>query len=189
MRRFVLCAVVAWMVLGVLGAPTSARPDDAEDKAAALVERLGGKFSRDEKAPGKPVVKVDLHYTLVSGADLRALAALKGLTHLDLSLNKGLGDAHLKELPALTNLTELNLEATSITDVGLKELAPLAKLASLDLTYTNVTPAALKTLAAFPNLTKLRLNYNSLTDADVLHLAALKGLTHLALEPVMNLCG
>ena len=33
-----------------------ARADDAEDKAVAFVEKLGGAVARDEKAPGKPVI-------------------------------------------------------------------------------------------------------------------------------------
>ncbi|QJW98738.1 hypothetical protein [Frigoriglobus tundricola] len=35
------------------------RADDAEDRAVALVTKLGGKVTREAKAPGKPVTAVD----------------------------------------------------------------------------------------------------------------------------------
>ncbi len=65
---------------GVLAIVSPVRADDAEDKAAALAEKLGGKVTRDDKSPGKPVVIVDLSKSKVTGADLRAMAALPNLT-------------------------------------------------------------------------------------------------------------
>jgi internalin A len=99
---------------------SSAQADD-EDKAVSLVEKLGGKATRDEKAPGKPVVKVNLRGTQVTDAGLKELAALKNLTTLDLNLTQ-VTDAGLKELATLKNLTTLELVYTKVTDVGLKEL-------------------------------------------------------------------
>lgn len=52
---------------------SSARADDAEDKAVALVEKLGGTVSRDQKAPGKPVVAVDLSGRKVTDAGVKEL--------------------------------------------------------------------------------------------------------------------
>ena len=75
----------------------SSRADDAEDKAVAFVEKLGGEVTRDKKAPGKPVIAVTLSGTEVT-------------------------DAGLKELAALKNLTTLHLGHTQVTDAGLKEL-------------------------------------------------------------------
>ena len=68
----------------------------------ALVEKLGGKITRDDKLPGKPVVRVDLRRTDVSGADLRALAPLQHLRHLDLSHTAASGS------DALAMATELS---------------------------------------------------------------------------------
>lgn len=56
---------------------TPARADDAEDKAVAFVVKLGGKITRDDKKPGKPVVEVNLSDTKLADADLKELAALK----------------------------------------------------------------------------------------------------------------
>ena len=57
MSRLMLCGVVSWLGL-IPSAPLYA--DDAEDKAVAFVEKLGGKVTRDEKLPGKPVIRVHL---------------------------------------------------------------------------------------------------------------------------------
>jgi internalin A len=71
MSRLMLCGVVAWLTLSS-SAPV--RADDVEDKVIALVEKLGGTITRDDKQPGKPVVGADLRGTRVSGTDLQALA-------------------------------------------------------------------------------------------------------------------
>ncbi|MGL4553566.1 MAG: hypothetical protein ACRC33_20585 [Gemmataceae bacterium] len=104
-----------------LGLGSSARADDAEDKAVAFVKKLGGYVTRDDRAPGKPVVAVNLEGTEVT-------------------------DVGLKELAALKNLTTLCLWCTEVTDVGLKELAALKKLTSLGLINTKVTDAGVKEL-------------------------------------------
>ena len=72
----------------LLGLPWSSlrAADDAEDKAVAFVEKLGGKVKRDDKAEGKPVRGVDLaDRTKVTDAGLKELAALKQLQSLDLT--------------------------------------------------------------------------------------------------------
>ena len=95
---FRLLAIV--LAVSGLGLGSPARADDAEDKAVAFVEKLSGTVTRDEKAPGKPVIAVDLR-------------------------GRKLTDAGLKELTNLKNLTTLNLAGTQVTDVGLRELTAL----------------------------------------------------------------
>ena len=79
------------------GLGCAAWTDDAEDKAVAFVEKLGGTVTRDDKAPSKPIIGVQLSNTYVT-------------------------DAGLKELAPLKNLTWLSLGGTKVTDEGLKEL-------------------------------------------------------------------
>ena len=74
-----------------------ARADDAEDRAVAVVEKMGGRVTRDDKEPGKPVTAVNLSFTQVT-------------------------DAELKELAPLKSLTTLYLCGTQVTDAGIKEL-------------------------------------------------------------------
>jgi len=104
------------------------------------VEKLGGKVTRDEKAEGKPVIRVRLGGTQVTDAGLKELAALKNLQELDLAGTK-VTDAGLKELAALKTLQTLYLDNTKVTDAGLKELAPLKNLQTLYLGNTQVTDA------------------------------------------------
>ena len=99
MFRFMFVAVA------VAGLGSAARADEAEDKAVARVKEFGGTFTRDNKAPGKPVVTVDLGNTKVTDAGLKELAALKNLTTLNLYRWHKVTDAGLKELAALKNLT------------------------------------------------------------------------------------
>ena len=150
----VLCGGVAWLVLGL---PTASLANDAEEQAAAIAEKLGGKVTRDEKRPGRPVVEVDFGTADVTAADLRALAPLKNLTRLHL-FSRDVTDgvlAVLREINLLHTLgeataangerptkpedvTELSINSP-ITDAGLKELAGFKNLTSLNLGVTKVT--------------------------------------------------
>ncbi|HEV3384358.1 MAG TPA: hypothetical protein VG097_06055 [Gemmata sp.] len=56
--------------------------DEAEDRAIAAIEQLGGRVERDEKKPGKPVVRVDFALTNLTEDDLSVLGKLKELTCL-----------------------------------------------------------------------------------------------------------
>src|ERR1700677_2023294 len=103
MSRLWLCVIVSCVELSTV-APV--RGDDAEDRAVTFVEKSGGKVTRNEELPGKPIVRVDL-YVKTTDADLKELAALKTLRALDLSETK-VTDAGLKELAALENLRELD---------------------------------------------------------------------------------
>src|SRR2546421_3958738 len=104
MRRMLVGAV---MLLACLSG--AARADEAS--AVKAVENLGGKVTRDDKLPGKPVIGVNFGHPKVTDADL-------------------------KELKNLKQLTSLNLGWAKVTDVGLKELKDLKQLTSLSLTYT-----------------------------------------------------
>src|SRR6185369_4088031 len=77
-RSGTLATLVLFLVSGGL------RADEAEDKAVKAIEKLGGTVKRDEKADGKPVVAVDWHYTRVTDAGLKELAAFKHLRELGL---------------------------------------------------------------------------------------------------------
>ena len=72
------------LLAGLLLASPLLYADEAEKKAAATVEKLGGKVERDDKDPAHPVMSVDLNGTKVTDAGLKELAGLKNLHHLDL---------------------------------------------------------------------------------------------------------
>src|SRR5205807_4570023 len=124
-----------------------ARADEAS--AVKEVEKLGGKVTRDDKLPGKPVIAVNLPATKVTDAGLTELKDLKHLTSLNLNDTEGGGkvtDAGLKELKDLKLLTSLSLiNNPEVTDAGLKVLKDLKLLTSLNLAgCTVVTDAGLK---------------------------------------------
>ena len=131
MRTMLIGAV---MLLACLS--DAARADEAS--AVKAVENLGGKVTRDDKLPGKPVIGVHLHEIGVTDAALKELADLKQLTTLSLTVTR-VTDAGLKELKHLKQLTTLNLSRTRVTDAGLKELADLKQLTTLNLEGTKVT--------------------------------------------------
>src|SRR5262249_3740492 len=62
----------------------AARADEAEDRAAAFVKKLGGIAVRDDQVAGKPVVKVTLRFNAVTDEALKELAPLRSLKDLHL---------------------------------------------------------------------------------------------------------
>jgi hypothetical protein len=158
--------------------------NEAMDNAVDLVVKFAGSgaITRDEKAPGKPIVGVNLHDTRgLMDADLKPLAAFTNLTSLRLSECWEITDAGMKELISFENLTTLYLCGTGLTDVGLKDVAKLKNLTTLHMTATKVTDAGIKELSALKNLTTLVIFNSRLTDAGVKELAALQSLTTLSL--------
>src|SRR5262245_56292329 len=76
-------------------------PDESEEKAADAVTRLGGLVSRDDEAPGRPVVGVSFS---PGGKDKEPKA------RPDRNVHDG-----LKELAALKRLKTLNLSGNKVT--------------------------------------------------------------------------
>ncbi len=145
MRTMLIGAV---MLLACLSG--AARADEAS--AVKAVEKLGGKVTRDDKLPGKPVIGVN--FFNFHGSDA------------------GLKNAGLKELKDLKQLTTLYLNSTQVTNEGLKELKHLEKLTTLSLGVTQVTDAGLKELKHLKQLTSLKLDHTKVTDAGVKELQA-----------------
>src|SRR2546421_372222 len=136
LRRTLMRAMLVGAVMLLACLFGAARADEAS--AVKAVENLGGKVTRDDKLPGKPVIGVHLHEIGVTDAGLKELADLKQLTCLYLP-GTPVTDAGLKELADLKQLTTLGLASTQVTDAGLKELADLKQLTALNLEGTKVT--------------------------------------------------
>jgi hypothetical protein len=125
------------------------------DEAAALkaIERLEGKVTRDDDAPGKPVTGVELSGPQVTDASLKVLKDIKELQFLGLG-GTSVTDKGLKELKDLKKLQTLLLLGTDFTDEGLKELKEFKQLRTLVLSKTKVTEAGIADLKkALPELT------------------------------------
>ncbi len=95
---------------------------------------------------------------------------------------KETSDSSLERIKGLSQLKELNLEATPVTDRGLKHLQGLKQLRTLILDDTRITDAGLALLAGLGELEELSLQTTPITDAGIAHLARLKKLRVLSLN-------
>ena len=172
------------VIVSGLGVGSSARADEAEDKAVAFAEKLGGKVTRDHSVAGKPVVTVSLSGSGVTDGELKQLLAINGLTVLNLS-NTRVTDAGMNELAAFKNLTTLILDQKQITNATLKALGENKLLhllsqattadgkrpsteddvASLSLFQTQVTGEGMKGLTRLKNFQTLTMRDQQVTDA------------------------
>ena len=149
-----------------------------EEKAVKAIEALGGRVTRDEKLPGRPVVEVDLGKTEVTDAGLKDLKELKGLRTLNLSRTK-ITDTGLKDLKELRGLRFLALDRTQITDAGLKDLKELKDLKTLYLYENQITDAGLKDLKELQNLQSLCLVGTKISSAGMTDLKQALPKTHI----------
>jgi hypothetical protein len=119
-----------------------------EQPAIAAIEQLGGSVRRDKGH----VVKVDLHQSRATEADLELL---KKLPHLDrLYLPPAATDAWLAHLQGLNELTKLDVQYSQVSDAGLAQLQNLPKLAQLYTNGSQITAAGIEQLQkARPQLT------------------------------------
>src|SRR5262249_41914234 len=126
-----------------------------EQKAIEVVQKLGGKITLDQDAPGKPVVAVDFRNSNVRDSDLPCLKAFPRLQKLDLSdcpLVQGLA---LRPLKDLKELKELHLPVTGLNEARPGDLAALQGLQTLHLARAPVTDAVLKELTEIKSLQTL----------------------------------
>jgi tRNA A-37 threonylcarbamoyl transferase component Bud32 len=153
---------------------------ESEEQAVRAVQQLGGKISRDDKLPGKPVVSVSLAHTKAADADLRALAAFPQLRTLELQGTK-VTDAGMKYVGELKDLQSLDLLFAPVGDAGIKRLAGLTRLQMLTLSGRKVTDAGMRDLEKLRNLHHLALHDTAITDEGMKSLAGLAAMDNLSL--------
>jgi internalin A len=91
-------------------------------------------------------------------------------------------DGVLAKVGLLTQLQELNLYRSSVSDFGLSHLRGLNELTTLYLGRTPVTDAGLAHLGGLTNLRELKLDSTEVSDAGLAHLSRLSKLTNLDLR-------
>lgn len=101
-----------------------------------------------------------------SDAALLQLSRLTQLEELDLTLTN-LTDHDLVHLANLKRLTMLCLGKTFISDEGLAHLGPMTTLTHLDLRHTNITDVSIPTLKPFDQLGYLDVSYTQLSESGV----------------------
>jgi Leucine-rich repeat (LRR) protein len=157
------------------------KSEETGDEAAQAIQRLGGRITRDEHIPGKPVVIISLAGTKLTDLDLQTVAACKELRSLDLGRST-VTDAGLKHLTGLTQLTSLTLPNTQVTDAGMKYIGELKQLTALDLHLTGIGDSGMKHLAGLTQLRTLVLDGTRLTDAAMVDVGRLTNLVFLRLD-------
>jgi hypothetical protein len=167
------------------------------------VESVGGRTVRD--AQGR-VTGVNLRGRWVTETDMRELAALPHLTHLDLSLTRvtDQGLLELKTAPGIVDLNlyyaelvtdegmsaikgwkklkRLNVRGARISDTTLEHVANVQSLEALDVGSALVTDVGLERVAALPNLKELSIGGNEMGDAGLQALRQMTGLRILDLN-------
>ncbi len=83
---------------------------------------------------------------------------------------------NLEHLKGLTDVTDLSVSYTKVTDADLAHLKGLNHLLKIWMSFTSVSDAGLESLTGMNNLTVLNLKSTKVTDAGLEHL---KGLKHL----------
>jgi serine/threonine protein kinase len=126
-------------------------PTPEQVRAVAILQRLNARYESD--VPGLPVV----HVVFERGTEV---------------------DDILQDLLPLTEINNLSLQGTRITDVGMKYLAGFRKLHQLYLGQTAITDAGVKELAQCEQLRFLGLENTRLTDAGIKAIANLKNLRY-----------
>jgi hypothetical protein len=155
--------IAALVIVGLSWAGACrAAPGAEQEKAVAALRELGATVETDDKAPGKPVVRVVL---TGEKATNEALEHLKPLTDLrTLEVHDGLVTDHgLSHLKGLTKLRAVIIRDSLVSGEGLKHLKGMADLELLDLYNNNLTDEGAEALGGLTHLRVLRLNRNRIT--------------------------
>jgi hypothetical protein len=142
-----------------------------EQRIAAKLEKIGANV---DLRNGK-IIAVSLGELRGTDTVLELIGKLSDVVNLDLFLSD-LTDAGLKHLRGMNSLRSLAMGGTQITDAGLQHLEGLTELEYVGLRANNVTDAGLARLQKLTALTGLTLSETKVTDAG---LARLKGLTKM----------
>jgi hypothetical protein len=92
---------------------------------------------------------------------------------IDLSRRENVNDEELAGLPSLSDLKELNLAVTKVTDAGVRAMPDLPRLQYLYLSQTDTGDAALESLPRYSQIHMLNLDNTLITDKGLSNVAAL----------------
>ncbi|MEZ4262178.1 MAG: hypothetical protein R3B36_24070 [Polyangiaceae bacterium] len=129
--------------------------------------------------------RVDLSYSHVKDADLRAFAHAKRIRWLSLEATD-VSDEGVAQLATIASLRELNLMFTKVGDPAIEALAALSGLERLRLTRTDVTDRGAQALLEMSALVDLDLALTKVTDASLDGLATLPKLARVHLPDTLS---
>ena len=117
----------------------------------------------------------------LTDAEFEELRGLTQLQELRLMSSK-ISDASLVHIGRFKNLEFLFISDSQISDVGIAHLQQLPKLRDLDLSRTRITDDGLTSLWEFEDLELLMLDSTQVTDAGMVHLSKCRRLAYLYLR-------
>ncbi|MDP9171872.1 MAG: hypothetical protein M3N54_14745 [Acidobacteriota bacterium] len=162
----------------LLALAVSAFGADLKTADTQWITDLGGSVARD---PQGHVTGVNLRGTWVGDADLRRLNELPDLSSLDLSLTH-ITDQGMQEIKGLRGITELNLYfAEYVTDEGLAAIKDWKKLRRLNLHGTKAGDTALEHISGIAALEALNVGSTLMTDVGLERLTMLPHLKELTM--------
>lgn len=142
------------------------------------IDDLGGHVTKD--AQGR-ITGVSFRGTWVGDADLRRLSELPELTTLDLSLTH-ITDQGMSEIKSLPGITDLSLYyAEYVTDEGIAAIKDWKKLTRLNLHGTKASDTALEHIAGIQSLQSLNVGSTMMTDVGLERLTGLPNLKELTM--------
>lgn len=142
------------------------------------IDDLGGHVVRDAQ---NRVTGVILRGTWVGDADLRHLSELPDLSSIDLSLTH-ITDQGMPEIGKLRGVTDLNLYyAEYVTDQGIAAIKDWKKLRRLNLHGTKISDTALEHIAGITTLESLNVGSTLMTDVGLERLTTLPNLKELTM--------
>lgn len=155
------------------------------------LEVFGTSFSPVTDDGLKNLVGLPLKYLYlpacgITGKGMIHIKKLKDLTHLNLDACGSIDDAAVKSIVELTNLIELRLCNSQVSDRGVAYLKPLINLRYLALSNCDrITDAGLKTISSFGRLENLEVDGTEITDAGLDTLKCMSSLYDLNLEKTL----
>lgn len=171
----------------------------AEKEAAASLQKRG--VVAIAEPPDQRITSVNFAGTPVSDESLAEVSKLYRVLTVNLSDSKMSDDqihyiAHLPQVATLlltntpvtdagvkqlgtSNVKNLYLNGTNVTDQGLEDVAKMSSIQVLNLSKTKVTDKGLKPLLSLNNLVWLLLSDTDITDSGLDALAGMKSLHHL----------
>ena len=136
--------------------------------------------------------EIQLFQSPIGDASVKVLSEMSNLTTANLRGTK-ISDTALQHLTACRKLKKLEVsecDQPGITDRGCEELAKIKSLENINLWLSKITDAGLEPLVSLPKLTSLNLDNTAITDEGTKTIAKMKGLTwlHLGKTKITDAC-